>query len=51
VSLLPSVFNMIRHAAIFRLKHAKGSAEEKSFPMALRKLREVVSVEQIEVVQ
>jgi hypothetical protein len=29
---------MIRHAAIFRLKHAKGSAEEKSFLAAVGEL-------------
>ncbi len=40
---------MIRHAAIFRLKHANGSAEEKSFLEALGKLRHIPGVEQFEI--
>ena len=40
---------MIRHAAIFRLKHAKGSAEEKSFLAALAELRRIPGVENFEI--
>jgi quinol monooxygenase YgiN len=40
---------MIRHAAIFRLKHAKGSAEEKSFLAALDALRAIPGVENFEI--
>jgi heme-degrading monooxygenase HmoA len=40
---------MIRHAAIFRLKHAQGSQEEKSFLAALRELKSIPGVESFEV--
>ena len=40
---------MIRHAAIFRLKHARGSAEEKSFLAALTELRRIPGVENFEI--
>ena len=40
---------MIRHAAIFRLKHARGSAEEKSFLAALSELRKIAGVENFEI--
>jgi heme-degrading monooxygenase HmoA len=40
---------MIRHAAIFRLKHAKGSAEEKSFLAALGELHNIPGVENFEI--
>ena len=40
---------MIRHAALFRLKHPKGSAEEKSFLAALAKLRDIPGVGQFEI--
>jgi heme-degrading monooxygenase HmoA len=40
---------MIRHAAIFRLKHAHGSPEEKSFIAALRALERIPGVEAFEV--
>jgi heme-degrading monooxygenase HmoA len=35
---------MIRHAAIFRLKHAKGSPEENSFLAAIRELKTIPGV-------
>lgn len=35
---------MIRHAALFKLKHAKGSAGERSFLSALRALRDIPGV-------
>jgi heme-degrading monooxygenase HmoA len=38
----------IRHAAIFRLKHAKGSSEEKSFLDALRALKAIPGVHDFE---
>ncbi|MCA0432174.1 MAG: Dabb family protein [Proteobacteria bacterium] len=40
---------MIRHAAIFRLKHAAGSSEEKSFLDALRALKVIPCVQNLEV--
>lgn len=40
---------MIRHAALFRLKHAKGSVEEKSFLAALERLRFIPGVEAFEI--
>jgi len=40
---------MIRHAAIFRLRHAKGSPEEKSFLAALAKLRDIPGVGSFEI--
>jgi Stress responsive A/B Barrel Domain len=40
---------MIRHAAIFRLKHAKGSAEEKSFLAAQAELATIPGVENFEI--
>lgn len=40
---------MIRHAALFRLKHPKGSAEERSFLAALAKLRDIPGVGQFEI--
>jgi quinol monooxygenase YgiN len=39
----------IRHAALFRLKHAKGSAEEKSFLAALAALEAIPGVKQFEI--
>ena len=32
---------MIRHTAVFRLKHEAGSAQEKDFLVALRKLKSI----------
>ena len=40
---------MIRHAAIFKLKHARGSAEEKSVLAALSALRVIPGVENFEI--
>lgn len=40
---------MIRHAAIFRLKHARGSAEETRFLAALGELRKIPGVENFEI--
>lgn len=40
---------MIRHAAIFRLKHARGSAEETRFLVALGELRKIPGVENFEI--
>ena len=40
---------MIRHAAIFRLKHAEGSAEEAGFLTALAGLRAIPGVEGFEI--
>jgi hypothetical protein len=40
---------MIRHAAIFRLKHPRGSAEEKSFLAALDALRKIPGVDNFEI--
>ncbi len=39
---------MIRHAAIFKLKHAKGSDEENSFLAAIRELKSIPGVERFE---
>lgn len=40
---------MIRHAAIFRLKHAAGSAKEASFLEALAGLKAIPGVEAFEI--
>jgi len=40
---------MIRHAAIFGLKHPQGSAEEKSFLAALAVLRTIPGVGNFEI--
>jgi heme-degrading monooxygenase HmoA len=40
---------VIRHAAIFKLKHPKGSAEENSFLDALKKLKNIPGVENFEI--
>lgn len=40
---------MIRHAALFRLKHAKGSHAEQSFLSALRDLRKIPGVQDFEI--
>ena len=40
---------MIRHAALFRLKHAAGSAEEAGFLAALSGLRAIPGVEGFEI--
>jgi heme-degrading monooxygenase HmoA len=40
---------MIRHAALFRLKHAKGSHEERSFLSALDDLRRIPGVRNFEI--
>ncbi len=40
---------MIRHAAIFRLKHSKGSAAEASFLAALAQLRLIPGVQDFEI--
>ncbi|MDE2383527.1 MAG: Dabb family protein [Alphaproteobacteria bacterium] len=42
---------MIRHTAVFRLKHAKGSAAEADFLAALRKLVAIPGVEKFEVLR
>jgi heme-degrading monooxygenase HmoA len=39
---------MIRHAAIFKLKHARGSDEEKDFLDAIRELKAIPGVERFE---
>ncbi len=39
---------MIRHAALFRLKHAKGTPQEKSFLAAIRELKAIPGVGQFE---
>jgi heme-degrading monooxygenase HmoA len=40
---------MIRHAALFRLKHAKNSTEEKGFLQALARLASIPGVEHFEI--
>lgn len=40
--------NSIRHTVVFRLKHVKGSAEEKSFLNAAMKLASIPGVEKLE---
>lgn len=40
---------MIRHAALFRLKHAKGSHAEQSFLAALDALRKIPGVQNFEI--
>ena len=40
---------MIRHAAIFRLKHAPGSAEEASFLTALAGLKAIPGVDDFQI--
>ena len=42
---------MIRHTAVFRLKHAAGSAAEKDFVKALAKLKSINGVEKFEVLR
>jgi heme-degrading monooxygenase HmoA len=42
---------MIRHIVPFRLKHAKGSAEETGFLAANRKLADIPGVEQFELLR
>jgi len=38
----------IRHMVVFKLKHPKGSAEEKDFLIAIRKLAAIPGVEKLE---
>lgn len=40
---------MIRHAALFRLKHAEGSVEEAAFLTALGELAQIPGVEAFEI--
>ena len=42
---------MIRHTAVFRLKHAAGSAGEKDFLNALAKLKSIKGVAKFEVLR
>ncbi len=42
---------MIRHTAVFRLKHDAGSASEKDFLNALAKLKSIKGVEKFEVLR
>jgi Stress responsive A/B Barrel Domain len=42
---------MIRHSAVFRLKHAQGSAAEADFLAALRTLKSIPGVAQFEVLR
>ncbi|MDE2445927.1 MAG: Dabb family protein [Alphaproteobacteria bacterium] len=42
---------MIRHSAVFRLKHPAGSSAEADFLHALRKLKAIPSVEQFDVLR
>jgi hypothetical protein len=42
---------MIRHTAVFRLKHDAGSAAEKDFLAALAKLKSITGVENFEVLR
>jgi hypothetical protein len=42
---------MIRHTAVFRLKHDAGSAAEKDFLAALAKLKSITGVEKFEVLR
>ena len=42
---------MIRHTAVFRLKHSAGSAAEKGFLNALAKLKSIKGVEKFEVLR
>ncbi len=42
---------MIRHIVPFRLNHAAGSAEEKSFLAALRRLADIPGVERFELLK
>jgi Stress responsive A/B Barrel Domain len=42
---------MIRHTAVFRLKHDAGSAAEKDFLIALSKLKSIKGVEKFEVLR
>jgi heme-degrading monooxygenase HmoA len=42
---------MIRHTAVFRLKHDAGSAAEKDFLHALAKLKSITGVEKFEVLR
>ena len=42
---------MIRHTAVFRLKHAAGSPAETEFLNALRKLKSIKGIEKFEVLR
>ncbi len=42
---------MIRHTAVFRLKHAKGSAAEQDFLAVLAKLNAIPGVQKFEVLR
>ena len=42
---------MIRHTAVFRLKHPSGSAAEGNFLVALAKLKSISGVEKFEVLR
>ena len=42
---------MIRHTAVFRLKHSAGSAAEKDFLNALAKLKSIKGVDKFEVLR
>lgn len=42
---------MIRHTAVFRLKHPAGSADEKDFLNAIAKLKSIKGVEKFEVLR
>ena len=42
---------MIRHTAVFRLKHEAGSAAEKDFLAAISKLRSISGLEKFEVLR
>jgi hypothetical protein len=42
---------MIRHTAVFRLKHPSGSAPERDFLRALAKLKSIKGVEKFEVLR
>lgn len=42
---------MIRHTAVFRLKHAAGSAAESAFLAALAKLKSIPGVQKFEILR
>ena len=42
---------MIRHTAVFRLKHAAGSAAERDFLAALAKLKAIPGVQKFEILR
>jgi hypothetical protein len=42
---------MIRHTAVFRLKHAAGTAAERDFLAALAKLKAISGVEKFEILR